>query len=885
MARIDAIATTFNPNEKERQIYQEWLDSKAFAATPNQEKEPYCIVMPPPNITGHLHMGHALDNTLQDLLIRWRRLQGYETLWLPGTDHAAIATEAKIVEAMREEGLTKEDIGREAFLERAWEWKRLYGGVITDQLARLGASCDWDRERFTMDENLSHAVNEVFVRLYNKGLIYRGERIINWCPHCLTSISDAEVEHNDIEAAFYYVRYPLTDGSGDLVLATTRPETMLADTAVAVNPSDERFKKYVGKMVYLPLTDRQIPVIEDHYVDLELGTGVVKITPAHDPNDFEVGARHDLPIINLLTEDALMNENGGRYEGMTVLDARRAIVKDLEDEGYLVRTEHMSHAVGTCYRCNTFVEPRISMQWFVKMADLVQPAIKVVAEKEIQFVPERFEKIYFNWLENSRDWCISRQLWWGHRIPVWYCADCGKEQVSTTAPTKCENCGSDRWQQDEDTLDTWFSSALWPFSTLGWPEETEELQYFYPTDVLVTGYDIITFWVSRMIFSALEHTDKIPFSYVFVHGLVRDALGRKMSKSLKNGIDPLEVIDSHGADALRYALIIGSAPGNDQRFQDEKIDAGRNFMNKVWNALRFVVMNFDEEMDFTSICSQDFELEDRWILAELNEVIREVERNLENFEIGLALGKIYSFLWDLYCDWYIEIVKPRLQTTTGKSRLTAQYVLNHVLIQTITLLHPFMPYVTEDIYKHLIHEPGQLIRSSWPLPNDEYDFTRDKENMQILMEATRQIRNVRAEYRVPQQQSINLMIFSSRQEILTLFEDNDQFLSRLAKAGAITTHSERGDIPADAVQAQFNGGEIFISLRDLIDLESEVARLNTEEERLASEIKRAAGKLANENFVTKAPPAVVEQEREKKSKYEKMMENVRARRNKLESML
>ncbi|HZW97722.1 MAG: valine--tRNA ligase [Clostridiaceae bacterium] len=884
MARIDKMPVTFAPAAKEDQIYEEWLQNNSFAAAPNAEKEPFCIVMPPPNITGVLHMGHALDTTLQDLLIRWRRLQGYEALWLPGTDHAAIATEAKIVESMREEGLTKEDLGREAFLARAWDWKDKYGGAITNQLTKLGASCDWERERFTLDENLSRAVLEVFVKLYDKGLIYRGERIINWCPHCLTTISDAEVEHEDLEGEFYYVRYPLTDGTADLMLATTRPETMLGDTAVAVHPDDERFHRYIGKTVRLPLTDRELPIIADRYVDRELGTGVVKITPAHDPNDFEVGERHNLPIINVLTEDAYMNEHAGIYEGMTALDARAKIVEDLQEGGYLVKTEKLTHAVGTCYRCATPVEPRISLQWFVKMKDLAKPAIEVVKNEEVKFVPKRFEKTYFNWMENTRDWCISRQLWWGHRIPVWYCDHCGKETISVNNPEHCAHCQSLDIHQDEDTLDTWFSSALWPFSTLGWPDQTEELDYFYPTDVLVTGYDIITFWVSRMIFSALEFTGQIPFDYVFVHGLVRDSQGRKMSKSLSNGIDPLEVIEEYGADALRYALISGSAPGNDQRFQDEKVEAGRNFINKIWNALRFVVLNFDEEMDFSSVDSTDFSIEDRWILAELNDTVRDVGRNLESFETGLALAKLYAFLWDLFCDWYIEIVKPRLQEK-GKSRLAAQYVLNHTLLGTITMLHPFMPYVTEEMSKHLIHEPGQLIRSKWPLPNDAYDFNEDKKAMQILMDSVRSIRNIRAEYKVPQNQAIDLMVLSRDENVLTLFKDNAQLLERLARAGEIAFHSDKTEIPTDAVQIQFAGGEIFIALADLVNLEDEIERLNKEEKRLTDEISRASGKLKNENFVRKAPTHVVDQERAKIDKYEKMLTNVRSRRDSLQSAL
>ncbi len=885
MARIDNISTAFDPAAKEAVIYDSWLKSKAFASSPDPAKKPYCIVMPPPNITGRLHMGHALDNTLQDLLIRWRRLQGYEALWLPGTDHAAIATEARIVSSMKEEGLSKDDLGRDAFMERAWAWKEKYGGLITEQLARLGASCDWDRESFTMDDHLSRAVLEVFVRLYRKGLIYRGERMVNWCPHCLTTISDAEVSYSDLESEFYYLRYPLVDGSGELVLATTRPETILADTAVAVNPEDERYQKYIGQEVYLPLVGRKLPVIADHYVDLELGTGVVKITPAHDPNDFEIGERHNLPMINLLTEDARLNEEGGKYEGMTVAEARAAIVIDLQDEGFLVKREQLNHAVGACYRCDTSVEPRVSLQWFVRMDELAQPAIEVVKDGQVKFVPQRYEKIYFNWLENSRDWCISRQLWWGHRIPVWYCQDCAEEIVSVDPPQSCPTCQGAKLIQDEDTLDTWFSSALWPFSTLGWPEETEDLAYYFPTNVLVTAYDIITFWVSRMVFSSLEHLGEIPFDYVFVHGLVRDALGRKMSKSLNNGIDPLEVIDQFGADALRYALVSGSAPGNDQRFQVEKVEAGRNFMNKIWNSLRFVVLNFDQEMDFSAVSKTDLAIEDRWILAELNDTIREVGRNLEAFETGLALEKIYYFLWDLYCDWYIEIVKPRLSGQDKKSRLAAQSTLNHVLLETITLLHPFMPYITEEVFPHLIHAPGQLIRYRWPEAEPAYDFSEDKEAIQILMDAVRKIRNIRANYKLPQQQTVNLLLLSSNKKITELISANESFLKRLARAGDLTYFTRREDIPADAVQVQISGGEIFIPLRELVNPEDEIIRLDKEKARLVAEIKRAKEKLSNPGFVNKAPEEVVRQEKMKLEEYQEMLANVEFRIDSLKSML
>ncbi|NLM14314.1 MAG: valine--tRNA ligase, partial [Clostridiaceae bacterium] len=729
MSQIDKIAKTFEPAKAEKEIYTRWMEKGYFTPTLQSDREAYTIVMPPPNITGQLHMGHALDNTLQDILIRFKRMQGFNALWLPGTDHASIATEARIVAAMKEEGLNKENVGREAFLERAWEWKKQYGNRITEQLKRLGSSCDWSRERFTMDDHLSAAVREVFVRLYEKGLIYRGERMINWCPHCLTSISDAEVEYEEVNGTFYHLRYGLSDGGGELALATTRPETMLGDTAVAVHPDDERYSHLIGRSVILPLVGRRLPIVADDYVDPAFGTGVVKITPAHDPNDFEVGLRHNLDVVNIFTDDAHINENGGAYAGLDRLEARRRIVEDLEAGGHLLRTEPHRHNVGTCYRCQTTVEPRISLQWFVKMQPLAEPAIATVREGQTRFVPERFEKIYFNWMENIRDWCISRQLWWGHRIPAWYCRSCGVMIVDRQDPTICPQCQNSELVQDEDTLDTWFSSALWPFSTLGWPDDSQDMRTFYPTSVLVTGYDIIFFWVARMIFSGLEHTGKTPFHTVFIHGIIRDAQGRKMSKSLGNGVDPLEVIDEFGADALRYTLITGNSPGSDQRFQQDKLEAGRNFINKIWNATRFVLMNFDDEMDWSGIESADMALEDKWILSRLQRLKQEVPANLDKYETGVALHKIYSFLWEEFCDWYIEISKSRLTDDTNASRRVAQYVLNTVLRESLQLLHPFMPFVTESLYGHLVHEDESIMISSWPMPQDALIFPQEEQAM------------------------------------------------------------------------------------------------------------------------------------------------------------
>ncbi len=875
------IAKTYEPKQVEDRLYKEWMDKGYFHAEIDYNKTPFTIVIPPPNITGQLHMGHALDNTLQDILIRWKRMQGFCTLWLPGTDHASIATEAKIVEAMAKEGLTKEDIGREKFLERAWEWKRVYGGRIVEQLKKLGSSCDWERERFTMDEGLSEAVKEVFIRLYNKGLIYKGERIINWCPKCNTSISDAEVEYEEQEGHFWHIKYPVKDSDEYVVVATTRPETMLGDTAVAVHPEDERYKHLVGKTVILPLVNREIPVIADEYVEREFGTGVVKITPAHDPNDFEVGLRHGLEQIKVMNDDATMNENAGPYEGMDRYEAREQIVKDLDNLGLLVKVQKHIHNVGTCYRCNTVIEPMISKQWFVRMKPLAGPAIESVKNGSIKFVPERFSKIYFNWMENIQDWCISRQLWWGHRIPAYYCKDCDHMMVAHEAPDTCAKCGSRNIEQDPDTLDTWFSSALWPFSTLGWPKETEDLKYFYPTDVLVTGYDIIFFWVARMIFSGLEHMGKEPFKYVFIHGIVRDALGRKMSKSLGNGIDPLEVIDKYGTDALRFALTTGNSPGNDLRFSDEKVEAGRNFANKIWNASRFVLMNFDDDIDFSKVDRIKFTTADRWILSRVNTIIKEVTENLEKFELGIALQKIYEFMWDEFCDWYLELVKPRLYDKENDTRLEAQYVLNYVLGCAMKLLHPFMPFITEEIYRHLINDDESIMISKWPEYDESLHYPEDEKKMELVMEAIKSIRNIRAEMNVPASRKARAIFVTSSEDVKNTILKEISFIERLAGVAETAVQTDKSGISANAVASIIPGAEIYMPLEDLVDIGKEIERLEKEKANLEKELERVNGKLSNEGFVKKAPAKVVEEERAKKIKYQEMYDKVVERLNAL----
>lgn len=879
------IQKNYDPKDVEKRLYDFWMEKDYFHPEIDKSKEPYTIVMPPPNITGQLHMGHALDNTMQDIIIRFKRMQGFCALWLPGTDHASIATELKIVEKLKEEGLTKEELGREKFLERAWQWKEQYGGRIVEQLKSLGSSCDWKRERFTMDEKLSEAVIEVFIRLYEKGLIYRGERIINWCPCCLTSISDTEVEYEEQGGNFWHIRYPVKGSDEYVTIATTRPETMLGDTAVAVHPDDERYTHLIGKTVILPLVNREIPVIADTYVEMEFGTGVVKITPAHDPNDFEVGLRHDLPVIDIMNDDATMNKNAGIYEGLDRYQARKKVVEDLEKLGLLEKVEPHSHNVGTCYRCSTVIEPKASLQWFVKMKPLSIPAIEVVKNGATQFVPERFAKIYYNWMENIQDWCISRQLWWGHRIPAWYCQDCGHMQVSRTEPERCEKCDSTNLKQDEDVLDTWFSSALWPFSTLGWPEKTEDLDYFYPTSVLVTGYDIIFFWVARMIFSGVEHMKKEPFKYVLIHGLVRDAMGRKMSKSLGNGVDPLEVIDNYGTDALRYALTIGTSPGNDMRFSEEKLESSRNFANKIWNAFRFAMMNFDEDVDFSEINTELFSLADRWILSRVNTVSREVTENLEKFELGIGLQKIYEFIWEEFCDWYIELVKPRLFNREASGRQEAMFVLNEVLKVSMKLLHPFMPFITEEIYRHLRTDDESVMISEWPVYRLEWDDPDSEKKMYSIMEAVRSIRNIRAEMKVPAARKIKVLFIIEDEELGTIFNKEASTFMRLSGVSGFTVSKNKSDIPDGAVSSVISGVEIFIPLEDLIDFDKELKRLYKEKENLEDELKRVNGKLGNESFVSKAPVQVVEAEREKQKKYSELYEKVIERINFIKSKM
>ncbi len=844
------LAKAYEPAQFENRIYEFWMKNGYFHAEIDKDKKPYTIVMPPPNITGQLHMGHALDNTLQDILIRFKRMQGYSALWLPGTDHASIATEAKIVEAMRKEGITKEEIGREKFLERAWDWKKEYGGRIVKQLRKIGSSADWARERFTMDEGCNKAVKEVFVRLYEKGLIYRGERIINWCPKCLTSISDAEVEYEEQAGHFWHLRYPLKDGSGYINLATTRPETLLGDTAVAVNPNDERYKDLVGKTLLLPIVHREIPIIADEYVEMDFGTGVVKITPAHDPNDFEVGLRHNLAIINVMTDDAKITDDYPKYAGMDRYEARKAIVEDLKEEGALVKIEDYSHNVGTCYRCSTTVEPRVSKQWFVKMKPLAGPAIDAVKNDDTEFVPPHFEKTYFHWLENIRDWCISRQLWWGHQIPAFYCDDCGETVVTKEKEAYCPKCGK-KMRQDPDTLDTWFSSALWPFSTLGWPEKTPEMEYFYPTSVLVTGYDIIPFWVMRMMFSGLEHVGEVPFKTVLIHGLVRDSQGRKMSKSLGNGIDPLEVIDQFGSDALRLTLVTGNAPGNDMRYSEEKMTASRNFANKLWNASRFVHMNIDDH-DVENKLPDELEIEDKWIISTLNSVSKEVAENLDKFELGIAVQKVYDFIWDCYCDWYIELAKARLQSE-GKSARNARQVLVWVLDKALKLLHPFMPFITEEIWQTLPHEGETIMLEKFPEYDERLNFEEASDEMTRIMDAIKAIRNRRSEMNVPPSRKAKVYIASSFGETFT---NGAKFIVKLASASEVEV-GESYDIEG-AVTVVTSDAKIYIPMDELVDKEAELKRLTKELEATKKLLAQDEGKLNNAGFMSKAPEKVIE---------------------------
>ena len=881
MARIDAIAKTFEPAEHEEALYRAWQEGGFFQPSSDPSRPPYTIVIPPPNITGQLHMGHALDNSLQDLLIRFKRMQGYAALWLPGTDHASIATEAKIVEAMRQEGLTKEGIGREAFLERAWAWKKEYGGRIIEQLKRLGSSCDWSRERFTMDEGLSRAVTHVFVRLYKKGLIYRGERIINWCPHCLTSISDAEVEYEEQQSHFWHIRYPLSDGSGHLVLATTRPETLLGDTAVAVHPEDERYRHLIGKTVILPLVGREIPVIADTYVDRAFGTGVVKITPAHDPNDFEVGSRHNLPIQNVLTEDAHINENGGDYAGLERFEARKKIVSDLEAAGLLEKTEPHRHNVGACYRCSTTVEPRVSFQWFVAMKPLAEPAIDAVRKQQTRFVPERFEKIYFNWMENIRDWCISRQLWWGHRIPAFYC-DCGELTVSREDIATCPKCGG-AVRQDEDVLDTWFSSALWPFSTLGWPEETEDLKYFYPNSVLSCGYDIIFFWLARMVFSGIEQMGQCPFRVALMHGLVRDQQGRKMSKSLGNGIDPIEVIEKYGADALRFSLEMGVSPGSDVRMSEEKIESFRNFVNKIWNASRFVLMNLEGFAPKGVPGEEELALCDKWILAKFQECARAVTDNLENFDLGLAATKLYDFVWSEFCDWYIEMAKQGLNGDDALRKKATQEVLYYVLLGTLKLLHPYIPFVTEEVYGFLPGAEGMLITARWPEVRPEFDFAIAAQQMEGVMEVIRTVRNLRAEMNVTPGRRATLILkpHAGWRGALAAAEG---YFKRLAFASGVELLEDGAQNPGKSASAVTGPCELFMPLGELVDVEKELQRLEKDRKNVEGEIARAKGKLENGGFVAKAPAHLIEAEREKMALNGKLLEKLEQRIAEMEAL-
>ena len=865
------LAKNYDPSIVEDRIYQNWLDKGYFHAEVDKTKKPFTIVIPPPNITGHLHMGHALDNTMQDILIRWKRMQGYNALWVPGTDHAAISTEVKIVNKMREEGLTKEDIGREGFLKRAWAWKEEYGSTILNQLKKLGSSCDWERERFTMDAGLSDAVLTVFCKLYEKGYIYQGEKLINWCPTCQTTISDAEVEHEDKQGGFWHIKYPIKGTDRFLEFATTRPETMLGDTAIAVHPDDERYKDIVGKVCVVPFVNREIPIIADEYVDMEFGTGVVKITPAHDPNDFEVGERHNLPEINILNDDGTINANGGKFEGMDRYDARKQIVEELDEMGLFIRKEEINHAVGVHDRCHTVIEPLIKKQWFVKMEELAKPALDAYYNKDLKFVPDRFGKIYTHWLEDIHDWCISRQLWWGHRIPAYYC-ECGEVIVSKEAPKTCPKCGSTNIKQDEDCLDTWFSSALWPFSTLGWPEQTEELKHFYPTSVLVTGYDIIFFWVVRMVFSAMEQMGEVPFKTVLIHGLVRDEQGRKMSKSLGNGIDPLEVIKDYGADALRLTLITGNAPGNDMRFYYSRMDNSRNFGNKLWNAARFVMMHIGDsepKLDKSKLTSAD-----KWILSKVNTLAKEVTDNLDNYELGIAVQKVYDFIWDEYCDWYIEMVKPRLYNEEDETREAALWTLKTVLINALKMLHPFEPFITEEIFTSIQSEEETIMLSKWPEFTSEFDFEEDEKAIELMKEAIKNIRNIRAEMNVAPSKKAKVFVVSENEDVRNIFEHGKVFFATLAYASEVVVQADKTGIDDDAVSTVIHNGVIYMPFAELVDIAKEKERLSKEREKLIKEVERVEKKLSNQGFVSKAPEKVIAEEKAKMEKYSTMLKAV-----------
>ncbi len=873
------LAKTYDPKSIEDRLYQKWEDNKYFHAKVDRSKKPFTIVMPPPNITGQLHMGHALDNTMQDILIRFKRMQGYNALWQPGTDHASISTEVKVIESLKEQGIDKKDLGREGFLEKVWEWKEEYGGRIVKQLKKMGSSADWDRERFTMDEGCSQAVQEVFIKLYEKGLIYKGSRIVNWCPVCKTSISDAEVEHEEQDGCFWHINYPVKGEEGRFVeIATTRPETLLGDTAVAVNPEDERYQDIIGKTLVLPLVGREIPVVADHYVDKEFGTGCVKITPAHDPNDFEVGKRHNLPEINVLNDDATINQNGGRYEGMDRYEARKLMVQELEEQGLLVKVVPHFHNVGTHDRCNTTVEPMVKQQWFVKMDELIKPAVEAVKKGDITLLPERMEKIYFNWTDNIRDWCISRQLWWGHRIPAYYCAECGEFVVARENPGKCPKCGCTHMTQDEDTLDTWFSSALWPFSTLGWPEKTQELDYFYPNDVLVTGYDIIFFWVIRMIFSGYEQMGEKPFHTVLFHGLIRDSQGRKMSKSLGNGIDPLEVIDKYGADALRLTLITGNAPGNDMRFYWERVESSRNFANKIWNASRFIMMNIEDgKLEAPNL--PELAAEDKWILSKVNTLSKDVTENMDKFELGIAVQKVYDFIWDEFCDWYIEIAKTRTfkKEENPESAKIAMWTLQTVLIQALKLLHPYMPFITEEIFCTLQEEEETIMLSGWPAYKEEWSFPEAEEAVEHVKDLVKGIRNIRTDMEVKPSRKAKVYIVTEDAALGNIFQEMKGAYSLLASASEVLVQQDKAGIGEDAVSVVIPGAVVYLPLEDLVDFEKEKERLHKEKERLAKELSRSKGMLSNEKFLTKAPAEKVQEEKEKLAKYEQMMAQVEER--------
>ena len=872
------LAKTYDPKSIEDRLYKKWEDNGYFHAEVDRSKKPFTIVMPPPNITGQLHMGHALDNTMQDILTRYKRMQGYNALWQPGTDHASIATEVKVIENLKKQGIDKRDLGREGFLEKCWEWRDESASRIINQLKKMGSSADWERERFTMDKGCSEAVLEVFVKLYEKGLIYKGSRIVNWCPVCKTSISDAEVEHEEQDGFFWHINYPVVGEEGRFVeIATTRPETLFGDTAVAVNPDDDRYKDIVGKMLKLPMTDREIPVIADAYVDKEFGTGCVKITPAHDPNDFEVGKRHNLEEITVINDDATMNHYAGKYEGMDRYECRKALVEDLEKQGLLVKVEPHSHNVGTHDRCGTTVEPMVKQQWFVKMDELIKPAVEAVKNGDIQLLPKRMEKTYFNWTDNIRDWCISRQLWWGHRIPAYYCPDCGEMVVAKTAPEKCPKCGCDHMEQDPDTLDTWFSSALWPFSTLGWPDKTEDLDYFYPTDVLVTGYDIIFFWVIRMIFSGYEQMGKAPFHTVLFHGLVRDSQGRKMSKSLGNGIDPLEIIDQYGADALRLTLITGNAPGNDMRFYMERVEASRNFANKVWNASRFIMMNLEKAEVPGEMPKDQLTAADKWILSKVNTLAKEVTENMDKYELGIAVQKVYDFIWEEFCDWYIEMVKPRLYSETDETKGAALWTLKTVLGNALKLLHPFMPFITEEIYCTLNPDEDSIMIAAWPKETEDFAYAEDEAAVEMMKEAVRSIRGVRTSMNVPPSKKASVFVVTEDAAVQETFKNGAVFFGTLAGASEVHVQADKAGIADDAVSAVIPQATIYIPFAELVDLEKEIARLTKEEERLTKEIARSNGMLGNPNFINKAPEAKVQAEKEKLANYQQMMEQVQTR--------